>query len=393
MSPSPDLHHALFLVIDDDEEVASLLCSTAEKVGFEVKICSDYNSVESTIDQYKPDVLFLNLNLGRRDGVEVLTLLAKKNSQSRIYLIGAMEEAILDSACRVGLKFGLDVGGFLQTPLEVADIKERLSLELDKRSRFSSSSFQEALGPGEFVIQYHPIIVVSAERNSPIVGVEVRPHWEDKRGSKVWLSQIMPHMLQSKLIPEFDHLLMDKALESYCEWLKTDLDLDFGITVGMDKSNLTDPDWPDRMINIVDKWNVPHNRITLAIEQHAMKDASGLALGALTRLRISGFSIALDSMGGDIEELDELLHIPFSELRLKRILVNQIGKNMEAEFNVSTLISMAAKRKIQTCAVGVKTPEAFTYLQDCGCTTATGSLFGKSLPVTHVEKFVRSIFS
>jgi hypothetical protein len=35
-------------------------------------------------------------------------------------------------------------------------------------------------------------------------------------------------------------------------------------------------------------------------------------------------------MGTDIEELDELLHIPFNELRLKRILVNQIGKNMEA---------------------------------------------------------------
>ena len=110
MPPSADLHHSLFLAIDDDEEVSNLLCSAAEKLGFEAKTCSDYNSVESTIDQYKPDVLFLNLTLGRRDGVEVLTLLAKKNSLSRIYLIGAMDEAILDSACRVGLKFGLNVG-------------------------------------------------------------------------------------------------------------------------------------------------------------------------------------------------------------------------------------------------------------------------------------------
>ncbi|MFT4815073.1 MAG: EAL domain-containing protein (putative c-di-GMP-specific phosphodiesterase class I) [Pseudohongiellaceae bacterium] len=98
-------------------------------------------------------------------------------------------------------------------------------------------------------------------------------------------------------------------------------------------------------------------------------------------------------MGTDIEELDELLHIPFNELRLKRILVNQIGKNMEAEFNVSTLIPLAEKRNIQTCAIGVRTPEAFTYLQDSGCTTATDSLFGTSLPVTHVEKFFRSKIS
>lgn len=393
MALSSDLHHARFLVIDDDEDGSSLLRTVAEKLGFEVTLCGDYDSVESTLNRHEPDVLFLDLRLGHRDGVEVLSLLAERKCKSRIYLIGTMEAMILESACRVGQQFGLDVGGYWQKPLDADDIEEQLASELDKRSRFSSDSFREALGSGEFVIQYHPIIVVSADRNSSIIGVEVRPHWENKRGSIAWISQVLPKLHEHGLMPEFSYLVMDKALESYCDWLKTDLDLDLGITVGMDESNLQDPLWPDRLINIVDKWNVPHDRITVAIEQHAMKDTSGVALGALTRLRISGFCIALDSMGNDIEELDELLHIPFSELRLKRILVNQIGKCMEAEFNVSTLISLANKRNIQTCAVGVRTAEAFTYLQKCGCTTATGSLFGKSLPVNHVEKFFRREFA
>jgi len=107
-----------------------------------------------------------------------------------------------------------------------------------------------------------------------------------------------------------------------------------------------------------------------------MKDRSGLALGALTRLRISGFSIALDSMGADIEELDELLHIPFNEHRLKKILVNQIGKNMEVEFNVSTLISQAEKRDIQTCAVGVKRPKLLLFFKTPGV---------RLLPVVNLE--------
>lgn len=393
MALSSDLHHARFLVIDDDEDGSPLLRTVAEKLGFEVTLCGDYDSVESTLNRHEPDVLFLDLRLGHRDGVEVLSLLAERKCKSRIYLIGTMDAMILESACRVGQQFGLDVGGYWRKPLDANDIEEQLSSELDKRSRFSSDNFREALGSGEFVIQYHPIIVVSAERNASIIGVEVRPHWENKRGSIAWISQVLPKLHENDLMPEFSYLVMDKALESYCDWLKTDLDLDLGITVGMDESNLQDPLWPDRLISIVDKWNVPHDRITVAIEQHAMKDTSGVALGALTRLRISGFCIALDSMGNDIEELDELLHIPFSELRLKRILVNQIGKCMEAEFNVSTLISLATKRNIQTCAVGVKTPEAFTYLQKCGCTTATGSLFGKSLPVNHVEKFFRREFA
>ena len=380
-----DSQDALLLVLDDEEEISSQLHSVAANLGFDVSTCNDYNSVESIIDQHHPDILFLDIHFGRRDGVEVLALLARKRCKSRIFIFGAMDETILNSARRVGLQLGLDMGGFWQKPLDIAVIQERLVSELDKRSRFTSDKLQEALGSGEIVIQYHPIIVVAADRNTPIIGVEVRPHWENKRGSVSWLSQILPSMFKNKLMPEFNYLLMDKALESYCEWSKTDLSL--GITVCMHESNLMDSNWPDRMIDIADKWHVPHNRITIAIEQHAMKDSSGLALSALTRLRINGFSIALDTMGSDIEELEELLQIPFSELRLKRVLVNQLGKSMEMEFNVSTLISLAAKRKIQTCAVGVKTPEAFTYLQGCGCTTATGSLFGKSLPVTHVEKF------
>lgn len=391
MNQTSDLLHALLLVLDDEDEISNQLRSVVGDLGFEVSICKDYHAVESAIDQNDPAVLFLDLQFGRRDGVEVLALLSRKQCRSRVYIIGAMDEMILKSACRVGSQFGLDMGGYWKKPFDTASIEEQLSKELDQRSRFSSAALQELLGPGEFVIQYHPIVVVPADRNSSVVGIEVRPHWENKWGSTVWLSNLMPLMLEKQLVQEYNTLLMDKALESYCEWLKTDLNL--GLTVCMHESNLSETSWPDRMIDIVDKWNVPHERITFAIEQHAMKDTSGLALSALTRLRINGFCIALDTMGSDIEELEELLNTPFSELRLKRSLVQQIGKNMEFEFNVSTLISLATKRGIQTCAVGVKTPEAFTYLQDCGCTTATGSLFGKSLPVAHVEKFFESEFS
>tara|TARA_B110000238_G_scaffold105207_1_gene114619 strand:- start:2109 stop:2909 length:801 start_codon:yes stop_codon:yes gene_type:complete len=260
MKAASDLLHALLLILDD-EEVSSQLRTIAKKLGFEVNIWNDYQSVESTIEHREPDVLFLDMHFGRRDGIEILALLARKRCKSRIYIIGAMDENILDSACRVGQLFGLDVGRFWKMPIEIADIEERLVLEMDKRSRFSSDSFREAIGEGKFAIQYHLIIVVSATRDTPIIGVEVRPHWVDKRGSKVWLSQILPVMHENKLMPEFNHLLMDKALESYCDWLETDLDL--GITVCMNESSLKDPNWPDLMIDVVDKWSVPHNRITL----------------------------------------------------------------------------------------------------------------------------------
>ena len=387
MSNLRDLPHSRLLIIDADTEVAEHMRPVAEATGFDVGVCNSFDSLEATLKGCHPQLIFLELRLPGHDGVEVLELLAKTKCHSRIFLMSDIEQSILDSACRIGQQLQLDIAGSLRKPFEKKNFEGILACELDTRSRFTTDDFQTALGPGEFIIQYHPIIVVSADRDAPIVGVEVRPYWKNKHGSRVYLSQTLPRIRESKLVHEFNFMLMDKALESYGEWLKSGLDL--GITVGMDESNLSDTSWPDFMTRVVDKWNVPHDRITIALQQQAIKNNIDSVVRVLTRLRISGFKIALETMGNDIKDLDEILQIPFSELRLRRSLVDRIGQSMEAEFHVSTLISLAKKRNIMTCAVGVKSAKAFTFLQDCGCTTATGSLFGQSLPVTQVENFVR----
>ena len=386
MTFTPDPHQPRVLVIDDDEVANRLLSSTVEELGIEFHTCGDFESINARVDRTEPDIIFVALQLPGHDGVEVLELLAARNSRARIYIISDMEQSILDSTCKIGRQLNLDVAQSFRKPLLMEEIRVSLISGMDTRSRFTSRNFQALLGPGEFVIHYHPIIVLSRHRETPIVGFEVRPHWRARSGLKIWLSEISEQIRENDLLQEFNYHLMDKALESYCQWLGSVTYL--GITVSMDKSNLSDPTWPNAMNSIAEKWGVSKNRITIAIEQSAMKDGVTSALAVLTRLRIKGFRIAIDTMGTDIEELDRLLDVPFGELRLRRILVNQIGHSMEAEFNVATLVSLARKRDISTCAVGVKSPEAFTYLQDCGCTTATGSLFGESLPVQKVEQFI-----
>ena len=77
MKAPSDLLHALLLVLDD-EEVSGQLRTAAERLNFDVKICEDYHSVESIVEQKEPDVLFLDLHFGGRDGVEIWALLSRK---------------------------------------------------------------------------------------------------------------------------------------------------------------------------------------------------------------------------------------------------------------------------------------------------------------------------
>lgn len=374
------------MIIADPGEARDVLAASLIQLGVEVEICEDFDCIQPILDAAVPEYIFMDLRLSRSDGIEVLELLSESKCHSRLFITGDQSQAVLDSACTIGLKLHLDVAGSLKKPFTSEQIHSRLETELDTRSRFSSEQFQEVLGVGEFIIHYHPIILLSPERESPIVGFEVRPHWRTKSGHKVWLSDLIGQIREQALLPSYSQMLMDKALESFSEWLN--LGVDLGITLSMDKANLNDPGWPDLMLAIAEKWGIAPSRITIAIEQQAMKGSPLTTLAVLTRLRIKDFKIAIDTMGTDIEELEKLLGVPFSELRLRRVLVNEIGHDMEAEFNVATLISLAKRNGIDTCAVGIRTAEAFSYLQDCGCSTATGSLFGESLPVHEVSRFI-----
>lgn len=386
MPLAPQRRHNQAVIIADPGNDRDTLQASLTDLGVEVEICEDFDCIQPILDAAVPDYIFLDLRLSKSDGIKVLETLSESRCNSRLFITGEQPQSVLDSACTIGLKLHLDVVGSLKRPFTGEQVRARLHSELDTRSRFSSEQFQEALGLGEFIIHYHPIIFLSPERETPIVGFEVRPHWRTKSGHKVWLSDLIGQIREQELLPSYNQMLMDKALESFSEWLK--LGVDLGITLSMDKANLSDPNWPDLMLAIAEKWGVASNRITIAIEQQAMKGSPLTTLAVLTRLRIKEFKIAIDTMGTDIEELEKLLGVPFSELRLRRVLVNEIGHDMEAEFNVATLISLAKRNGIDTCAVGIRTAEAFSYLQDCGCSTATGSLFGESLPVNEVSRFI-----
>lgn len=375
------------LVIDDDEGITDLIKSVTEDMNFSVNCVNDFESIGSTFRTFNPDIIFLDLRLPGYDGVEVLHFLSDIGCKAKIFLISGMDKSTLMAAGEVGKLRNLDIASALKKPFLIEDIRNALESEYIYVSSFTSQDFQALLGTGEFLLSYQPIMSLQPLGDAAICGVEVLPEWTSCDKTRRPLSLVVPRIAAANLLTAFTHGLIDKALEMYAGWQAGGLH--FGLTIRFEDAMFLDQALPNYLSNVVDKYAVSPGQLTVCITENAALSREPLALDLLTRLRIKGFNVAIETDGTDVSRLDRLLHLPTCELRLRPQTCRALAKrDPETEFNISTLISLCDKQDIAVCAAGIDSQTAFAFLSDCGCKTGRGEFFSKPLSASEIEGFV-----
>ena len=388
MSIQTEVNLPRLLVVDDDADITDYIMTVADENGFSVSCVREFELIFAAIEEFDPDVIFLDLHFKRHDGIEVLHFLAERKSKAKIVLISGLDKSILDSASQIGKQQKLDVIGSLIKPFMIEDIEEKLMLALDTGSRFTSDELQAVLGGGEFILLYQPIMSVKTDGKSLISAVEVRPYWETGEGHSLSLSHSISKLQVSGLLRTFSYSLLKTMFETYREWMINGLNI--GIYLDISELDFTDDALLNHLNSTTENLAIPRNQITVGINHATIKQNIDSMRDMLTRLRINGFRVSVETMDTQIEEFDRMLHLPLDELRVSDALVHQIGSNMEAEFNVSTFISIANKKGLAACAAGVDSNATLSFLSNCKCDLALGSYIGKELKAKQVEALIRA---
>jgi two-component system alkaline phosphatase synthesis response regulator PhoP len=95
---------ATILIIEDEPELAKVLCSYLEQAGFSVLSAGRGDSGLATWERKRPDLVILDLNLPGLDGLDVARAIRRKADTPIIMLTARVEEA--DQL--VGLELGAD---------------------------------------------------------------------------------------------------------------------------------------------------------------------------------------------------------------------------------------------------------------------------------------------
>lgn len=114
----------LTFVADDDADVRELLVADLEAAGARVLAAENGGALVDLLDRNPgPAVVFLDIHMPEKDGIEVLKSLAQLARPMVLYFVTGSAGVSLSSARMIAQALGLTVGGVLLKPFSGSDLR------------------------------------------------------------------------------------------------------------------------------------------------------------------------------------------------------------------------------------------------------------------------------
>jgi len=154
---------ARILVVEDEEDIATLIRHNLEKEGYKVDVCADGISSVQSVRRDPPDLVLLDIMLPGMDGKEVCSAI-RRDYDVPIIIVSA-KGTELDKV--IGLELGAD--DYMAKPFGVLELIARVRSAL-RRASGGSARREEVLRGGDIVLDKprHEVTVNGAV-------VELRP--------------------------------------------------------------------------------------------------------------------------------------------------------------------------------------------------------------------------
>lgn len=118
------------LIVDDEPGIARVIEAAASQLGFEILAIHDPDQFEKAIGTIKPTMIFLDIAMPGRDGLELLGYLAVANYPGKVVIMSGADARYIQMSATIGRTRGLLVAGTLEKPFRkqtVLDLLVRLA--------------------------------------------------------------------------------------------------------------------------------------------------------------------------------------------------------------------------------------------------------------------------
>lgn len=114
------------MIIDDEADMAQLICDIAMQSGFEPLQCHHAREfMQHYTDEY--DVIVMDLMMPDVDGIELIQFLSQKKCTAQLVLLSGFDSDALDSAQEIAEELGLNFAGSMKKPFRFDQLHQLLS--------------------------------------------------------------------------------------------------------------------------------------------------------------------------------------------------------------------------------------------------------------------------
>ena len=125
---------------------------------------------------------------------------------------------------------------------------------------------------------------------------------------------------------------------------------------------------------------LPPSLLELEVTEGTLMSNTEQAVALLNEVRDLGISVALDDFGTGFSSLSYLRDLPISKVKLDRLFISGISRNVKNAAIVQGVITMAHHLELSVVAEGIETKEEQVDLQQRHCNLLQGFYFSKPVP-------------
>ncbi|MGD9841921.1 MAG: EAL domain-containing protein [Steroidobacteraceae bacterium] len=365
------------LVIDDQQELCDFIVEVSKRLGFESVAVTEADAFRRAYLDFNPTIVVLDLQMAGFDGIELLRYLGAQGARAQVLVASGMDQRVLSTADQVGRAQGLSMVGALQKPIMLADLEAVLRKVMKPVLGVTAADLEQALAEHHLQVYYQPKARY-VDGCWKIEGVEALARWRHAQHGFIPPPVFIGIAEASGQIRQLTEQVVERSIRQAAKWHQAGLPLE--VAINLSPRLLNDRGFPDLAATLTSKYNVEPRFLSFEVTETAAMSDPDTTMDVLTRLRVKSFGLSIDDFGTGYSSLKQLYLMPFTELKIDISFVRDVCDRDEARVMVETIVMLAHKLGLTTCAEGVETQEALDFLAQAQCDRVQGYLIGRPMP-------------
>lgn len=114
------------LVVDDEQDFARFVDRVAAEIGYDVRTVDGSAGFDLQLSEWKPTVVFLDVFMPNRDGLELLGTLERHGYRGHLVMMSGADTRYLNMAVSSAKARGLNLSGMLTKPCRKQQVQDLL---------------------------------------------------------------------------------------------------------------------------------------------------------------------------------------------------------------------------------------------------------------------------
>ncbi len=248
------------------------------------------------------------------------------------------------------------------------------------------SGLRKALELDQLRVYYQPQVDI---HTGDVTGVEALLRWEHPEDGLIMPGDFIPLAEETGLITDMGRWLLDNACRTIRHWALHGLS-DITLAVNISARELVQSDFPDYVIDILNRHQVPGHQLELEITENVLMRDMDQAVTKLKRLAEQGIRIAVDDFGTGYSSLSYLQTLPLNTLKIDRSFISEVRSGNDSNTIIYAIVAMARGLGLNLVAEGVESEDQMQFLKRIECPTVQGYLTGRPKPASQIWDSVTS---